>query len=331
MNSFPSKASKLFGAVISLLILITALAACTAASPTEPPAAPASTQTQQAAPTSTPTSTPTLPQETLQPTTEPTYDPEVKDSWMLLPVVPETVSQKMIDLYQKGQKSGNDAKVFSKVGDCETQSEFFLTYFDQGTAAFDLGPYTELMEVLDQFKGSFEWKSVAAERGFSVSSVFSSLWSDASRCKPEEFPISCEYRIHRPAFVLISFGTNDVKSNPETFERNMRALIEFSIRNNVVPILATKADNLEGDNRINETIARLAFEYEVPVWNFWRAMQPLPGHGLQEDQVHLTHSADIFTDFSDPAVMQQDGWPIRNLTALQVLDRVWREARQNSK
>lgn len=318
--------TKKISAVITLLIMITALAACTSIYQANTPDAVTPTM-DSATPTHVEVfSSPTLtqPAATPQPTVEPTYDPNVKDSWMYLPVIPDKVSQKMIDLYAKGQTKGNDPKVFSKVGDCETQSEFFLTYFDKGESNYNLGPYSELQEVLDQFKGSFEWKSVAAERGFSVSSVFSSLWSDASRCKPDEFPISCEYRIHRPAFVLISFGTNDVKSNPDTFERNMRALIEYSIKNNVVPILATKADNLEGDNRINETIARLAYEYEVPVWNFWRAMQPLPDHGLKEDQVHFTFARN---DFSDPEAMKM-GWPVRNLTALQVLDKVWHAVTQ---
>lgn len=312
---------KKIGAVVSLMILITALAACSSSATPVPTATPTLASTATSAEV-----TPTPVQVTPQPTSEPTFDPKVKDSWMNLPVIPETISQKMIDLYRTGQTKGNDPRVFSKVGDCETQSEFFLTYFDKGPSNYDLGPYAELQEVLDQFKGSFEWKSVAAERGFSVSSIFSSLWSDASRCNPDEYPISCEYRIHRPAFALISFGTNDVKSNPETFERNMRALIEFSLRNNVIPILATKADNLEGDNRINETIAQLAYEYEIPVWNFWRAMQPLPDHGLKEDQVHFTFARN---DFSDPESMQM-GWPVRNLTALQVLDKVWHLVSENS-
>ena len=58
--------------------------------------------------------------------------------------------------------------------------------------------------------------------------------------------------------------------------------------------------------------------YEIPLWNFWAAVQSLPGYGLQEDGVHLTWAGNRF---DDPEAMSR-GWPIRNLTALQALDAV---------
>jgi hypothetical protein len=89
----------------------------------------------------------------------------------------------------------------------------------------------------------------------------------------------------------------------------------------VIPILATKADNQEKDHSINSTITRLALEYELPLWNFWRAVDPLPGHGLQDDLVHLTWGGNFF---DEPAALTQ-AWPIRNITALQTLDAIWRK------
>ena len=88
----------------------------------------------------------------------------------------------------------------------------------------------------------------------------------------------------------------------------------------VVPIVGTKADNLEGDHRINHIVACLAQEYDVPLWNFWAAIQPLPNHGLQPDLEHLTYGV---PDFSNSKAMQT-AWTVRNLTALQALDAVWR-------
>jgi len=240
---------------------------------------------------------------------------------MTLPVIPESISDKMKQVYIDGQKNGNNRRAFSKVGDCETSSDFFLKPFDMGEANYNLGPYTDLQELLNNFRGSFGRVSMAAKPSFSVSSVFSSIWADPKLCDGE-YPISCEYKLHRPAFALIMFGTNDVHNTPEVFEKNLQALINFSLKNHVVPILATKADNLEGDQRINETIARLAYENEVPLWNFWRAMQELPDNGLKEDQVHFTYGPN---DFADPEAMKM-GWPVRNLSALLVLDKVWREA-----
>jgi len=87
-----------------------------------------------------------------------------------------------------------------------------------------------------------------------------------------------------------------------------------------VPVLATKADNLEGDHLINQALARLAYEYDIPLWNFWSAVQPLPNHGLLEDGFHLSHGANYF---DEPANLKR-AWPVRNLTALQVIDAVWR-------
>jgi hypothetical protein len=114
-------------------------------------------------------------------------------------------------------------------------------------------------------------------------------------------------------------GTNDVW-HQDKFESQMRRAIEDLLDRGVVPILSTKADNVEQDGSINATIVRLAQEYEVPLWNFWAAAQPLPDYGLQEDGVHLTWAG---SRFDDPEAMAR-GWPVRNLTALQALDAVWR-------
>jgi hypothetical protein len=100
----------------------------------------------------------------------------------------------------------------------------------------------------------------------------------------------------------------------------MRQILELLLSKNVVPILSTKGDNLEGDHRINQTVACLAREYDVPLWNFWSALRPLPNHGLQPDLEHLTYG---ITDFDDEHAMQK-AWTVRNLSALQALDAVWK-------
>jgi hypothetical protein len=97
-------------------------------------------------------------------------------------------------------------------------------------------------------------------------------------------------------------------------------VVEYVLSQEVVPILATKADNVEGDNSINAAITRVAYEYEVPLWNFWSAAYPLPDHGLSPDGFHLTFARDYFDD----PVRMQSAWPWRNLTALQAIDAVWR-------
>ncbi|HSB65104.1 MAG TPA: hypothetical protein VLD65_00915, partial [Anaerolineales bacterium] len=96
-----------------------------------------------------------------------------------------------------------------------------------------------------------------------------------------------------------------------------------------VPIIATKADNIEGNHLINETIANLAQDYDIPLWNFWAAVQDLPNHGLAAydpsgsvDMFHLTHGENY--NFSDDPTLEKSGWTMRNLTALQALDAVRR-------
>ena len=121
--------------------------------------------------------------------------------------------------------------------------------------------------------------------------------------------------MHNPAFAFIALGTNDI-NKLEQFEPNMREIIEYTLEQGIIPILVTKADNLEGDESINLTIAQLAVEYHLPVWNFWAAVQPLPGHGLQDDGAHLTFASNFF---NNPNKLTR-AWAVRNLTALQVLE-----------
>ena len=145
------------------------------------------------------------------------------------------------------------------------------------------------------------------------------LWADHSACQPDESSLACEVRIWRPSLALVMLGTND-SPRPANFEGNLRKVLDYLVGRGVLPVLATKADNLEGDNSINATIARLAAEYDIPLWNYWRAMQPLPDHGLLQDGAHLTVGPN---HFDDPKAMESC-WAVRNLTALQALDAVWR-------
>jgi hypothetical protein len=242
----------------------------------------------------------------------------VCEEWQSWSVIP-SVSKIARDLYQRGQASGNNPRAFSKIGDGEISTEWFFTAFDLGEAYYDLGPYQDLRPVIDYFHGSFSRMGMAARRGFNTQKILDPALSDPSQCQEDESPLTCELRLHRPAFAILSLGTNQVWK-PEEFEAGMRHILDILLSDNVVPILSTKGDNLEGDHRINQAIACLAQEYGIPLWNFWSAIQPLPNHGLQPDLEHLTYG---ITDFDDENAMQS-AWTVRNLTALQALDAVWR-------
>jgi hypothetical protein len=279
----------------------------------------------QATATQIPSLPPASPTSTIQPaitrtiTPSPVVIPAIScEDWPNWPVVP-ILSERARELYQRGQQSGNNANAFSKVGDGEISADWFFSALDLGEEYYDLGPYQDLHPVIDHFSGSFGRTGVAARRGFNTLKLLDPAMSDPALCAADESPLTCELRLYRPAFAILSLGTNQVWT-PEEFEVGMRQILDILVSQNVVPILSTKGDNLEGDHRINHTIACLAQEYQVPLWNFWAAIQPLPGHGLQPDLEHLTYG---ITDFDDENAMQS-AWTIRNLTALQALDAVWR-------
>jgi hypothetical protein len=243
-----------------------------------------------------------------------TSDP---DFWKELPVVPE-VSDAMRDVYQRGIEVGVDTTAFSVVGDCQNVAEFFLS--DYATPAqYNLGDNEHLQTTIDHFYNSFTRDRAAVRGGYNVASVLSPMWADPEQCEKGENPLSCERRLHNPSIVLVSMETWWEGRPADTYEDYLRQVVEYWLAEGVVPILSTKADNLEGDHSINAAIARVALDYEVPLWNFWLAVQDLPDNGLEEDGFHLTYGSSFF---NDTAVMQT-GWAVRNLTALQVLDAVY--------
>ncbi len=270
--------------------------------PTRPP----STST---APPPSPTALPTP----LSDATPTPLSPEQWQAWPILPVIGNTVRA----IYERGQRLGNDPRAFSKVGDCSGTPNWFLGDFDRGPRFYSLGEHTRLSPVLEFFAGSFERASLAAHPGFNAGSLFDALWANPQHCEKGEGPLACEYRQYQPSVAFIMLGTNDAY-HQETFESSMRQIIEYSVEHGVIPVLSTKADNLEGDNSLNPIMARLAVDYDVPLWNYWRVAQTLPDFGLQEDGAHLTWGPNRF---DDPRVMRR-GWPNRNLTALQVLEAI---------
>jgi len=262
----------------------------------------------------TPVDIPTqdLPTATLEGTAtgSPVLDPS---KWKSLPVVP-TMSPQAVDIVQKGIELGNNPQAFSKVGDGEVATSWFLTMFDFDPSHYDLGPHGYLEPVIEYYAGSFEHVGLAAHAGFSTTLILDPLLAMNDICEVEESPLECELRRHRPSFAIISLGTNQVWT-PDIFATELRQMVEICIERGVVPILATKGDNLEGDHSINAIIAEVAREYDIPLWNFWLALETLPNRGLQADGEHLTWAVN---DFDDPEAMAH-AWPVRNLTALQVL------------
>ncbi|OGO07847.1 MAG: hypothetical protein A3K46_03520 [Chloroflexi bacterium RBG_13_60_9] len=239
------------------------------------------------------------------------------EEWMTLPVVPD-FDGAAAEIFRRGISMRRDFHAFSKIGDCQNITTYFLADFDQH-GKYRLGEYADLQETIDWFQGFFGRKSLAVKGGLNVASVMNPLLADPATCLSGESPLACELRVNNPSLALISFE-EAWDGDVEKYETYLRKVIEYAIEQGVVPVVATKADNLEGGNRINELIARLAWEYEIPLWNFWRAVQPLPYHGLAKDGFHLTQAREFHNYYFDLPPNKWSGWMGRNLSALQALD-----------
>jgi len=242
------------------------------------------------------------------------------DEWKTLPIVP-AISDTARAIYQRGFEMGNNPNAFSKVGDCQTSTDFFLVDFDYPDR-YGLGEeYADLQAAIDYYEGSFSRQSLAVKDGFNVAAVLSPLRADPKKCEKGESPLACEYRTHKPSVAMISMETNFNQRSADDYGKYLRQIVEYTISLGIVPILANKADKTEGDYGINAEIAKIANEYDIPMWNFWAAAYPLPNHGFDfglNDGFHLSFSRNFF----DQPKNMLSAWPWRNLTALQVLEAV---------
>jgi hypothetical protein len=235
-------------------------------------------------------------------------------------------------IYQAGLARGNNPRVFSKLGDCMTENPFFLVTFAQGH--YDLGPYADLQTVLDHYKGvparsgnwqldSFATVGLAAASGFNVAAPLDATWADPKWCQGGESPAACEFRVARPSVALIMFGTNDVGyTDPASYDFFMRSLIEQALDDGVLPMLSTfptRPENPAKSLLLNQIVVRVALDYDIPLINLNRAIEPLPHQGVNPaDTIHLSVPPDGRVDRFTADELQY-GFTMRNLVTLQAL------------
>ncbi len=252
------------------------------------------------------------PQPTLTPTADTRLSPEEWRDW---PVIPEvTVTAR--EIYRRGIAMGNDPHAFSKIGDCHNVRQSFLSFFDHPDQYELMSGIDGMRDTIENFQGYFDRDGEATKYGFNAAAVLSPLWTDLDVCLPDETPLECELRITRPTFVLISLEFWFEGRTSQVYERYMRQIIEYTIAQGAVPILATKADNIEKDHSLNLTTARLAYEYDLPLWNWWAAAQDLSDAGMdkyRDDGFHISVEA----------------WNVRSKTFLQTLDHLWKGLRDS--
>ena len=239
--------------------------------------------------------------------TESVYDPAAWKQWPIVPVVDPSVRA----IYEYGQTLGNDPQAVSIFGDCQSRPAEFLGVLDTDPASLAALP-PELNEAFEYFRASFSRESPTAQDGTTPGALLWTQWHQGNfTCTFQETPVQCELRIHRPSFVIIQVGTHFESRNTEYLRKIILQLMDEG----VVPILATKADNREKDERINQDMAMLASEYDLPLWNFWAAVSALPNRGLYtRDDRPL--QGDIY--------LTAEALRIHRVTALAALDAVWR-------
>lgn len=300
--------------IIILLVAAVINAGCSSQTLPEPQTTPAATSqvvvftevtvsavTPTVSPTSTITSTPSkVPTPTVDSRLIPYY-------WREWPVVPE-LSNNARKILRDASHPELDRHSFSKIGDCQMTAGTFLGGYANSKYKIPEG----YEAAVTWFSISMESESVTAANGLGVNSVFSPLYGRAAghmQCKKNETPLDCELRTRRPVIVLIAMGTNWKPAGEISFEKHLRVVVDRVLETGALPVLSTKADNIEQDWKLNQTIAQVAYDYDLPLVNVWRSVQDLPNHGLEvPENIYLTG----------------DGWMRRNYAWLRTLDLVYK-------
>ena len=228
-----------------------------------------------------------------------------------MPIIPTDIDTSLSKVYERGLSLGNDPHAFSLFGDCQARPDEFFGVFETDETLFEsLSP--DLQETVDNFRGSFNRESPTAQDGTTPGALLWIQWHQGKYdCTFAETPVECELRIHRPSFVIIQIGTHFESRNTDY----LRRIIEQLLDEGVIPILATKADNREKDERVNRDMALLASEYDLPLWNFWAAVSDLPNRGLYTRDDRPLQGDIYLTD---------EARGIHRMTALETLNVVWR-------
>jgi hypothetical protein len=263
--------------------------------------------------------------------------------WEELPVVPAlgpAVAGHLEEISRRGQSVGNQAGVFAKIGDSITASPSFL----QALACESprLGRWGELEGTLEFFggtgvpRGSEVAQCTVSDSYSRVGVAAVSGWRAVDALAPLELvpgceglpAVSCELRLLRPSVALIMFGTNDLEDfTAVEFRRDLARVARLVSSAGTIPVISTippraREPYSQRVARFNAEIAALAENRALPLWNFWRQMvgPGVPDSGLGSDGVHPSARCPPCTavDFR-PAGLRQ-GYALRNLGALLVLD-----------
>ncbi|MBN1678914.1 MAG: SH3 domain-containing protein [Anaerolineae bacterium] len=246
------------------------------------------------------------------------------------------VSAHARQIFLDGQAKGNRPNVFSKVGDSITFAPYFM---HQLASNYDLGDYSHLQPAVNYFSGpnargenSFSAASLAAMPGWSTVTQLTPGKSGSPLCGGDETPLVCEYRTAKPSVALIMLGTIDSEGfiTLDQYRANLERVVQITIDMGIVPVLSTipplqvEEERNQRGRDINQIIIATARAYDIPLWNYYGAMINLPNKGLSGDGGHPSEPPDGQHAIFDANHLQY-GYPMRNLTALQMLYELWRQ------
>jgi hypothetical protein len=267
--------------------------------------------------------------------------------WEELPVVPAlgpVVTSHLEKVVGRGESFGNRPGVFAKIGDSITASPSFLQAL--ACRSPQLGAWSELRGTVEFFgeasvprgteeaqcavSNSYSRVGVAAVPGWRAVDALSRLESS-----PEclDLPaVICELQQIHPSIALIMFGTNDLADfTAVQFRRDLARVARLVAGAGTIPVFSTIPPRARWPfsqrvARFNAEIAALAENRALPLWNYWRQMVE-PGvlaQGLGEDGVHPSALCPPCTEIDFRPEGLRQGYALRNLGALRVLDRLRR-------
>jgi hypothetical protein len=191
--------------------------------------------------------------------------PDARD-WRVWPEIPalDTAARAILEA---GLELGLDPHAFSVVGDCQSMPNVFLGIYDRPGRYWLPDAYADLQATIGFFHGSFSRQNLTVRNGISAASVLSPLWAEPEVCNSSETSLDCELRRTRPAVLLINLGMNWPEGNVPRHTDLVRQVVETTIEHGVLPVLSTQGDAAGEGAAINEGIAQVALDLDVPLWN----------------------------------------------------------------
>ena len=213
--------------------------------------------------------------------------------------------------------------MFSKAGDCNNvpTSGFLFGQFDK-PGHFNLGEHSDLAAVIEWFSGSWSRFPPTVHGGQTAAGILvtNSLIryevNHQQDCSPSQSYLDCEVEQWSPSLLLISYDQE--LQSIDNYKKYLNMVVTYALNHYIVPIVTTSANSEE----LNSKVAEVAVENNIPVWNFWRAVQPLKyifDPGL-DDGFHLSWGGEIKNfDFTVP---NPTAWNVRNLTGAKAIKTV---------